>query len=90
MIRFELNNPGTFALTNDQFHRIFFLIEGHGSGLDYDIVEGDNPARPHVKVWVHHENTNPTRYWVDVDGTIGVVEEVTWDWKGEGATDGQA
>lgn len=85
-VTFELNDPEAFALTTKQLQTMYLVIEENGPALDYNVVEADNPDRPHVKFWVHWPDAlklNPSRYWIDADGTIGMVEEVTWDWKGE-------
>lgn len=80
MIRFESNSP-TFAITNDQYNTITTLI-GVDWSLNYDVVEGDTEAR--IWLWVHpeDESLNPHRYWIEVDGSISLSEEVDWDWKG--------
>lgn len=80
MIRFEINEL-PFAITNDQFGSIAYLIVGDLS-LNYDVVEGDTDSR--IWLWVHpeDESINPTRHWIEVDGTISLTEEVDWDWKG--------
>lgn len=79
MITFELNNPGTFALTGDQIRTIWFLIEEYGKDEKYEIVEGDTPGI--VWLWVHDDEDTPTRYWIQADGRND-AEQVTWDWKG--------
>jgi len=85
MIKFEINEF-PFALTNDQFDKINDIIRC-APELDYDIVEGDQ-GRGMVWLWAHHEVEdeceNPTRYWIEVDGTVSLAEEVTWDWSGVG------
>jgi hypothetical protein len=82
-IKFELNNPETFTLTTAQLstlHALTIFAEAeHGTEVDCDVVEADNPHRPHVKFFVNHPNANATRYWIDPDGTIGMSEEVDWD-----------
>lgn len=83
MIRFELNNPDTFRLTTDQLMAIADIVDRNWS-ISYDVVESDEGATPHVKLWVHHEEGNPTRIWIGEDGVAGLSEEVDWDWKGEG------
>lgn len=80
MIRFEINEL-PFAITNDQFNTISTIVSRDPS-LNYDVVEGDTEAR--VWLWAHPESEalNPTRHWIEVDGTISLTEEVDWDWKG--------
>lgn len=81
MIRFELNNPAQFALTNDQLNAVTDHITEHGWHLDYDIVEGDTAGI--IWLWVHPiDGYNPTRHWIEPDGITSLSEEVTWDWKG--------
>lgn len=85
MIKFEINEF-PFALTNDQFDKINDVIRC-APELDYDIVEGDQ-GRGMVWLWAHHEAEpeceNPTRYWVEIDGTVSLAEEVDWDWQDTG------
>jgi hypothetical protein len=82
MIKFEINEF-PFALTNDQFATIAGLIQ-RGPTSDYDIVEGDTDGI--VWLWVHYGESGgaltPTRYWIQTDGNVSLVEDVTWDWKG--------
>ena len=81
MIKFEINEF-PFALTNDQFSTIAGLIQ-RGPASDYDIVEGDQ-GRGMVWLWVHYGESGgrltPTRYWIEVDGSVSLVEDVDWDW----------
>jgi hypothetical protein len=81
MIKFEINEF-PFALTNDQMVRIYTLIAEYGWDLDYDVVEGDTNGI--VWLWVHHEDGNPTRCWIETDGIISLSEDVDWDWQGVG------
>ena len=83
MIRFELNNPAQFALTNDQFSAIHTIIDGAGWDLDYDIIEGDTAGI--IWLWQHPVDPDfgtPTRHWIEPDGIVSLSEDVTWDWKG--------
>lgn len=81
MINFEFNDPPS-QITNDQLNAVIEMINEHGWGLNYDIVEGEE-AR--IWLWVHpfDEAENPTRIWIDVDGYVSLREEVTWDWRGK-------
>lgn len=83
MIRFEINEF-PFALTNDQFSTIAGIIQ-HGPSRDYDIVEGDTDGI--VWLWVHYGEAagmTPSRYWIEVDGTVSLIEDVDWDWNDKG------
>jgi hypothetical protein len=84
MIRIEANDY-PFTITADQFAKVVELIAGDYTA-DYDIVEGDTNGI--IWLWVHsaedadEPDENPSRHWIDVDGTVSLSEEVTWDWKG--------
>lgn len=84
MIKFEINEF-PFALTNDQFSTIAGIIQ-HGPSRDFDIVEGDQ-GRGMVWLWVHYGTAagmTPTRYWIEADGNVSLVEDVDWDWNDKG------
>lgn len=75
---------GELALTNDQFSTIHDLIDEFGWALDYEVVEYEgNPERKGVvHLWVHHQDSRPTRHHIDIDGEVFLNEDVDWDWKG--------
>lgn len=82
MISIEANDY-PFTLTGDQFATIAGLTQRQPGG-DYDIIEADTNGI--VWLWVHYGQRGgpltPTRYWIETNGGVSLVEDVTWDWKG--------
>jgi hypothetical protein len=80
VIKFEINEF-PFALTNDQWATATGIMSQDWT-RDYDIVEGDQ-GHGLVWLWVHYgdaEGLVPSRYWIEADGNVSLVEDVDWDW----------
>lgn len=79
MISFQLNTT-EYAITNDQFATIMNIVALDWA-VDYDIVEHDEPGMVtrYVYLYVHHVDDTPTRYHIGLDGSILMIEDVTWD-----------
>lgn len=82
MISFESNISSALKITNDQLNAVVDLITEAGWDLSYDVVGGDTDGIIWLWEFRHDQESNPTRHWIEIDGTIRLQEEVTWDWKG--------
>lgn len=79
MIRIESNTP-ELTLSNEQLTTITTII-AENPALNYDIIEHSDCV-PHVALWTHQLEGNPTRHGITPDGAIALFEEVDWNWKG--------